>query len=36
MLKQIEEVNPELEFDLKWTGSSMYGASLDTVSILTA
>lgn len=30
------DISPEFEFDLKWTGNSMFGGSLDTVSILTA
>ena len=30
---QAGNVRPEFEFDLKWTGNSMYGGSLDTVSI---
>ena len=30
------KVRPEFEFDLKWTGNSMYGGSLDTVSILSS
>lgn len=33
---QASNVRPEFEFDLKWTGNSMYGGSLDTVSILRA
>jgi len=34
--ERAEDVNPEFEFDLKWTGNSMYGGGLDTVGILSA
>ncbi|KAF8347394.1 cytochrome P450 [Amanita rubescens] len=37
MLEEREgDVSPEFEFDLKWTGNSMYGGGLDTVGILSA